>query len=89
MKRVIAEDATELDTSRFHPGVEYKLIKKSGELGQRTFTVVKVAHSKMAIQVKGGISGIYRMTKDNKGNEMIALGMSDRNYLNPCSTDIA
>ena len=75
--------------TKFEIGKEYKLIKKNGEEAMRNFTVVKVSHQKMAIMVKGGISGIYNMTTDKKGNEMISLGMNDRNYLCPCSTDLA
>lgn len=72
----------------FQIGAEYKLIKRNGEEAVRTFTVEKISHKKMAVMVKGGIHGIFNMKLDNKGNEMIVLGMADRNYLCPCSTDI-
>ena len=42
----------------------------------------------MAIMVKGGISGVYNMKLSNKGDEMILLGMNDRNYLNPMASDV-
>lgn len=72
---------------KFEIGAEYKLIKKNGEEAVRTFTVEKISHKKMAIMVKGGIHGIFNITLSNKGDEMISLGMCDRNYLNPCATD--
>ena len=72
---------------KFEIGAKYKLIRKNGEEAARTFTVEKVSHKNMAVMVKGGIHGIFKITVDRKGNEMIALGMSDRNYLNPCATD--
>lgn len=74
--------------ARFEVGAEYKLIRQNGEEAVRTFTVEKISHKKMAIMVKGGIHGIFNMTLDRKGNEMISLGMSDRNYICPCATDI-
>lgn len=72
----------------FEIGKEYKLIRKNGEIAQRTFTVEKISHKNMAIMVKGGIHGVFNMSLSNKGDEMISLGVNDRNYLNPCATDI-
>ena len=88
MKRYIKSDSEPLTTSKFHPGHEYKLYKKSGEEAVRTFTVEKVSHNKLAVMVKGGIHGIFNMKVSRGGDEMILLGMSDRNYLNPSSKDI-
>lgn len=73
--------------TKFEIGAEYKLIKRNGELAARTFTVEKISHKKMAIMVKGGIHGIFNMTTDNKGNELIIIGMNDRNYLCPSAAD--
>lgn len=87
MKRYI-KSSDSADNTKFQPGHEYKLYRKSGEEAVRTFTVEKVSHSKMAIMVKGGIRGIYKMKISRDGDEMILLGMDDRNYLNPSAKDI-
>lgn len=87
MKRYVRADG-DSGTSQFHAGSEYKLIRKNGELAARTFFVEKVSHKNLAIKVKGGINGIFNLKIANDGNEMIMLGMNDRNYLNPSSADI-
>lgn len=72
---------------RFETGKEYKTIKKNMEIGTRTFTVIRVSHKNMAVEVRGAINGIYKMSINNQGNEMILLGVGDRNYCNPMATD--
>ena len=72
---------------KFEIGAEYKLYRKNGTEAVRSFKVEKISHKNMAIMVKGGIHGIFKIFTDKKGNEMISLGMEDRNYLCPCATD--
>ena len=86
VKYIRSSDA--MDTSKFHKGAEYKLFRKSGEVADRTFTVVDISHKQMRIKVSGGINGIKDFKVSRDGNELITLGMNDRNYLNPSSTDI-
>lgn len=73
---------------KFEIGKEYKLIKRNGETAVKTFTVEKISHKNMKVLVKGGIHGVFDLRIDKNGDEMISLGMIQRNYLNPFATDI-
>lgn len=74
-------------TSQFEIGKEYKLYRKDLTEAKRTFFVDKISRKNEAIQVHGGINGIFRI-KESKGCELILLGMNDRNYINPSSDDV-
>lgn len=85
MKRYVY---TSSDTStKFQLGAEYKLYRKNGEDAVRTFKVINLSQKNMAIKVKGGVNGIYRI-KDSGDCQILLLGMNDRNYLSPSSKDI-
>lgn len=86
MKRYI-RSSEDNNKSEFHIGAEYKLLCKDGSEAVRTFVVTNLSHKNMAIQTKGGISGIYNIKKSGD-HEIILLGMKDKNYLNPSSKDI-
>ena len=73
---------------KFEEGAEYKTIKKSGEIGMRTFKVEKISRKNSVVRVSGAINGIFKVIQGHDGNEYINLDMSQRNYQNPCSTDI-
>lgn len=73
---------------KFEVGKEYKTIKKNLEVGIRTFTVTRVSHKNLAVEVKGAINGIYRMKIGNDGSEIILLGLGERNYCNPSAKDV-
>ena len=85
--KIYIKSSETIDRSVFHIGAEYKLIRKSGEEAVRTFTVTNLSQKNKAIQVKGGISGIYSI-KDSGDQQILLLGMKDRNYLNPSSKDL-
>jgi len=88
MKRYIRTSVDDRTyTEEFRIGAEYKLLRKDGSEAVRTFTVTNISHKNMAIQVKGGINGIYSI-KQSGDHEVILLGMKDRNYLNPSSKDV-
>lgn len=73
---------------KFEVGKEYKTIKRNLEVGIRTFTVTRISHKNMAVEVKGAINGIYNMSIDRNGNEIICLTIGNTQYCNPCATDI-
>lgn len=72
---------------QFKLGAEYKLYHKDMTEAVRTFKVVKLSQKNKAIQVSGGINGIYSI-KDSGDHQILMLGMKDKNYCNPSSKDI-
>ena len=84
-----AEDERDRLRSQFQLGYYYKLYRKDGSDAVRTFRVINLSQKNKAIKVKGGINGIFKIKDSNKGDEQILLlGMGDRNYLSPSSKDI-
>ena len=84
-----AENERDRLRSQFQLGYYYKLYRKDGSDAVRTFRVINLSQKNKAIKVKGGINGIFKIKDSNKGDEQILLlGMGDRNYLSPSSKDI-
>ena len=84
-----AEEERDRLRSQFQLGYYYKLYRKDGSDAVRTFRVINLSQKNKAIKVKGGINGIFKIKDSNKGDEQILLlGMGDRNYLSPSSKDI-
>lgn len=73
---------------KFTVGAEYKTIRKSGEIGVRTFKVEKRSNKHMKLLLSGAIDGVYDFNIKEDGEEYIKLGMGDRNYCNPYASDI-